>query len=199
VVGTSQNYARMSVATITFDVMNRRDLIDRITAGYVPDYLFFWGHTPAPGHPVGRWLLSQWFPVEFTVDGQRYRHAEQFMMAEKARMFDDPETLKRILDSVEPADAKKLGRAVRGFDQAAWEARRYDIVVRASVAKFGQHPDLREFLVNTGEKVLVEAAPRDVVWGIGLGGDNPRAQDPARWRGQNLLGFALMDARKAVA
>jgi ribA/ribD-fused uncharacterized protein len=187
------------VATITFHVMDRRDLIDRIAAGYVPDYLFFWGHTPTPGHPVGQWVLSQWFPVEFTVDGQRYRHAEQFMMAEKARVFEDPETLRRILDSVEPADAKKLGRAVRGFDQAAWEARRYDIVVRASVAKFGQHPDLREFLVNTGEKVLVEAAPRDVVWGIGLGGDNPRAQDPARWRGQNLLGFALMDARKAVA
>jgi ribA/ribD-fused uncharacterized protein len=186
------------VATITFQVMNRGELIDRIDAGYVPDYLFFWGHTPAPGHEVGKWVLSQWFPVEFTVDGQRYRHAEQFMMAEKARMFGDPETLARILDSVEPMDAKKLGRAVRGFDQATWEDRRYDIVVRASVAKFGQHPGLRDLLLATGEKVLVEAAPRDVIWGIGLGADNPRAQDPAQWRGRNLLGFALMDARTEI-
>ncbi|GAB3874959.1 NADAR family protein [Kibdelosporangium lantanae] len=179
--------------------MNRRELIDRINDGYVPDYLFFWGHTPTPGHSVGTWVLSQWFPVEFTVDGQRYRHAEQFMMAEKARMFDDPEMLRRILDSVDPADAKKLGRAVRGFDQDTWEAKRYDVVVRASVAKFGQNSALREFLLATGEKVLVEAAPRDVVWGIGLGRDNPRAQDPAQWRGRNLLGFALMDARTEVA
>ncbi|TCO44708.1 NADAR family protein [Actinocrispum wychmicini] len=178
--------------------MDRSSLITRMAAGFVPDFLFFWGHTAAAGHPVGKWVFSQWYPVEFTVDGQSYRHAEQFMMAEKARMFDDAAALKRIMDSVEPMDAKKLGRTVRDFDQATWEAGRFDVVVRANTAKFGQHPELRDFLVATGEKVLVEAAPRDTVWGIGLGAGNPRAQDPAQWRGQNLLGFALMDVRKGV-
>jgi ribA/ribD-fused uncharacterized protein len=175
--------------------MDRSSLITAMATGTIPDFLFFWGHTPAPGHSVGKWVLSQWYPVSFTVDDQRYLHAEQFMMAEKARMFGDAEMLERILGSTEPADAKKLGRAVRDFDQDTWVAGRYDIVVRAGTAKFGQHPQLREFLLATGSKVLVEAAPRDVVWGIGLGAENPRAQDPAQWRGQNLLGFALMDAR----
>ena len=85
-----------------------------------------------------------------------------------------------------------------GFDQASWEAKRYDIVVSGSLAKFGQHDDLRAFLLGTGERVLVEASPVDRVWGIGLAADDPRADDPARWRGANLLGFALMAARDTL-
>ena len=66
---------------------------------------------------------------------------------------------------------------------------------RAASHKFGQHPALREFLLGTGDRVLVEASPMDRVWGIGLAADDERAADPARWRGLNLLGFALMEAR----
>jgi ribA/ribD-fused uncharacterized protein len=176
--------------------MDRTELIKQVTAGGTPEFLFFWGHTPSPGHDLGRWVLSQWWPEDFEVDGAGYRSAEHFMMAGKARLFGDHEMLAKILAAETPADAKKLGRAVRGFDQDVWVKQRYDIVVRGSIAKFGGR--LREFLLSTGDKVLVEAAPRDVIWGIGLGKDNPRAQDPNTWRGQNLLGFALMDARAAL-
>jgi ribA/ribD-fused uncharacterized protein len=177
----------------------RRELVAEMAAGAVPDFLFFWGHTAKPGGELGKWVLSQWWPVKFSVDGQLYRSSEQFMMAEKARLFGDEEMLARILESETPADAKKIGRAVRDFDQDVWLRRRYEIVVRANIAKFGQNADLAGFLAATGEKVLVEAAPRDVIWGIGLGAENPRSADPAQWRGQNLLGFALMDARASVA
>ncbi|MET0236277.1 MAG: NADAR family protein [Kibdelosporangium sp.] len=177
--------------------MDRAELIERMATGPAPEFLFFWGHTPTPGHAAGRWVLSQWLMADFTVDGQVHRSAEHFMMAEKARLFGDSEMRERILASEAPADAKKLGRAVRGFDQDIWVKQRYDIVVRGSIAKFSG--ELRAFLLSTGDKVLVEAAPRDVIWGIGLGRDSPRAQDPAQWRGQNLLGFALMDARAALA
>lgn len=170
-----------------------------MAGGATPEFLFFWGHTRTPGHDVGRWVLSQWWPVDFTVDGVQYRSAEHFMMAEKARLFGDEEMRTRVLDSETPADAKKIGRAVRGFDDATWLAHRYDIVVRAGIAKFGQHHELRDFLLATGDKVLVEAAPRDTIWGIGLGAENPKAADPAQWRGHNLLGFALMAARAALA
>jgi ribA/ribD-fused uncharacterized protein len=91
-----------------------------------------------------------------------------------------------------------LGRQVRGFDEEAWTAARYDIVVAGSVAKFGQHEDLRAFLLATGERVLVEASPLDRVWGIGLAADDERASSPDRWVGLNLLGFALMDAREKL-
>lgn len=88
---------------------------------------------------------------------------------------------------------------MRGFDEHEWEACRYDIVVEGSIAKFSRYPELRRFLVGTGERVLVEASPRDSVWGIGLTQDDPRANDPEQWQGLNLLGFALAEARNALA
>ncbi|WP_328602623.1 NADAR family protein [Nocardia terrae] len=179
--------------------MDRAQLTADMADGARPEFLFFWGHTRTPGHEVGKWVLSQWWPIEFTVDGQTYGSAEHFMMAEKARLFGDEPMRTRILASGTPADAKRLGRAISGFDQDTWEAHRYDIVLRGSIAKFGQHDLLRDFLLATTEKVLVEAAPRDTIWGIGLGAENPAAADPSRWRGENLLGFALMDARDALA
>lgn len=63
------------------------------------------------------------------------------------------------------------------------------------MAKFGQHPELRDFLLGTGNRVLVEASPRDRIWGIGLAADDDRATSPAHWPGLNLLGFALMEVR----
>jgi ribA/ribD-fused uncharacterized protein len=174
------------------------ELIEARAAQPGLEFFFFYGHKAEPGVPVGKWCLSQWWPVEFTVDSVRYRSAEQFMMAEKARLFDDPEMLGRILGSDTPAEAKKLGRQVRGFDQDTWVDHRYDLVVRGNEAKFGQNTELRDYLLSTGDTVLVETAPRDVIWGIGLGAANPRAADPAQWRGRNLLGFALTEVRERL-
>jgi ribA/ribD-fused uncharacterized protein len=71
-------------------------------------------------------------------------------------------------------------------------------VVDGSVPKFGEHEPLREYLLGTGERVLVEASPTERVWGIGLAASDERAADPGAWRGLNLLGFALMRARQIL-
>ena len=84
---------------------------------------------------------------------------------------------------------------MRGFDERLWADQRFDIVVSGNVRKFGQHADLRDFLLGTGDRVLVEASPRDRIWGIGLAADDERARSPEHWAGLNLLGFALMEAR----
>ncbi|PZG14758.1 NADAR family protein [Nonomuraea aridisoli] len=161
-------------------------------------YLFFWGHQPARDGGVGPGCLSQWWPVTFTEDGRTYASAEHYMMAHKAWLFGDEESAAGILAAGHPGEAKELGRAVRGFDQATWERHRFDIVVRGNVAKFGQHPPLRDFLLGTANRVLVEASPRDRVWGIGLTAADERAASPATWQGLNLLGFALMAARATL-
>ncbi len=121
------------------------------------------------------------------------------MMAEKARLFSDGGTLARILAAPSPGVAKALGRAVENFAEVEWEASRFDIVVRGNVAKFRQNSDLRTYLLNTGEQVLVEASPVDTVWGVGLAQDDPRAQNPEQWQGVNLLGFALMKVRTILS
>ncbi|MCZ7437081.1 NADAR family protein [Micromonospora sp. WMMC241] len=162
-------------------------------------YLHFWGHQPQRDGSVGAGCLSQWWPAAFTVDGREFATAEHWMMWHKAVLFDDRAIAERVLTAPHPHRAKALGRQVRGFDETVWTTRRWEIVVAGSVAKFGQHEPLRRFLLGTGDRVLVEASPTDRVWGIGLAAGDPRAADPATWRGQNLLGFALMEARAALA
>ncbi|HEY6722612.1 MAG TPA: NADAR family protein [Polyangiaceae bacterium] len=173
---------------------SRERLIEAIDAGLRPSYLFFWGHTAKPGSE-GKECLSQWYPAPFTEDGVLYPTAEHYMMAGKARLFGDAAALSAILDAATPAEAKKLGRQVRGFIEATWKQHCSRIVVSASLLKFGQNPALGDFLVASGDSVVVEASPRDRIWGIGMSQSNPAARDPRHWRGQNLLGFALMEAR----
>ncbi len=121
------------------------------------------------------------------------------MMWHKALLFDDAESAARVLKARHPREAKALGREVRGFDQVAWETERYGIVRDASIAKFGKHPELRDFLLGTKNRVLVEASPLDAVWGIGLAADRPYVENADRWRGLNPLGFALGEARTFLA
>ena len=175
--------------------MTREDLIAEIAAGHAPKFLFFWGHTPEREGVVDASCLSQWFPRAFEIDGVRYATAEHFMMASKAKLFADAKAHAEILHAKSPAEAKAAGRAVKNYDDAKWERARVGAVVTGNIAKFGQHDDLRAFLLATGKRVLVEAAPRDTIWGIGMGASNPDAKDPKKWRGRNLLGFALMEAR----
>ncbi|ROQ76380.1 NADAR family protein [Streptomyces sp. NBC_01260] len=174
------------------------DLVARAGRGEKVKYLRFWGHRPRADGTIGASCLSQWWPSPFTVDGVTYASAEHWMMAGKARLFGDAAAAQTAVAAKSPAEAKKAGRLVRGFDEAVWERERYALVVAGSLHKFGQDPALREFLLATGDRVLVEASPMDRIWGIGLAADDPRAQDPAAWRGLNLLGFALMDARTGL-
>ncbi|MCI4066204.1 NADAR family protein [Micromonospora sp. R77] len=178
---------------------SRSELQALAATGARVKYLFFWGHQPQKNGGVGPGCLSQWWPAPFVVDGVRYATAEHYMMAGKARLFGDEAIVAQMLTAPHPGAVKALGRQVRDFDQATWEAHRFDLFVAGNVAKFSQHPDLGQHLSRTGDRVLVEASPLDRVWGIGLPATDPRAHDPAQWRGQNLLGFALMQVRARLA
>jgi ribA/ribD-fused uncharacterized protein len=175
--------------------LTREELISRSYAGESFEYFFFWGHTRPKDGGTSKSCLSQWFPAPFTVDGITYETAEHWMMAEKARLFDDTEMLAEIIEALGPHEAKAIGRKVRNFDAEIWSAKCFEIVVTGNVAKFRQNAEMCEFLLSTGEAILVEAAPRDQIWGIGLGEHNERAEDPVQWRGRNLLGFALTEVR----
>ena len=170
------------------------ELVDAEARGARMKFVLFWNERPSSWGP-GPGCLSQFWPAPFTVDGVTYGTAEHWMMAQKARLFDDGATLREILKARTPQAAKSLGRAVRGFSEDRWGAARYQIVVEGNFAKFSHHDDLHRYLVSTGDRVLVEASPVDRVWGVGLAKDDKRATTPSRWRGLNLLGFALMEVR----
>lgn len=162
-----------------------------------PELLLFYGHRVTKA--VTETCLSQWYPCQFEVEGVTYTSAEQYMMAEKAKLFGDEEIRAEILNTDDPRMCKALGRKVKNFDKAVWDKEKEHIVRKGNAKKFLQNSALRNFLLSTGDKVLVEASPTDRVWGIGLGQNNPNALDPQKWRGQNLLGFALMNVRDFIA
>lgn len=147
-------------------------------------FVFFWGGWP-----------SQWSKSPFEIDGIPYNCGEQFMMAEKARVFNDPSNEAQILVTTNPGTQKALGRAVVGFDADLWNSICRGIVFRGNLARFEQNETLRDHLLATGNRTLVEASPKDRIWGIGLHQDDPRAQVPEEWRGRNWLGIALMQVR----
>ena len=171
------------------------DTLLRMKANWTySDFVFFWGHTDR-GEGLTKACLSQWFPCSFVVDGQYYNCAEQYMMAEKARIFGDEEIRQQILAEYSQMAMKKLGRKVKNYDDAVWKNVRFDVVVKGNLAKFSQNEKLRSFLISTDDKVLVEASPKDEVWGIGLDEHSSEASNPWKWKGTNLLGFALMEVR----
>ena len=161
-------------------------------------YLFFFGHRASPDGTITESCLSQWYDCRFTENGISYHTAEQYMMAGKARLFGDDAAFSRIMSAQAPSEYKRLGRIVKHYSEAVWQASRFDIVVKGNLLKFGQNEALKRFLLETGDKILAEASAYDLIWGIGLPAYNPDINDPSKWRGQNLLGQALMTVRDAL-
>lgn len=162
-------------------------------------FVYFWGHTQKDPNQVDHSCFSQWYSAQFEFNGTIFLTAEHFMMAEKARLFEDTDTYHRIMSAQSAAEAKALGREVEGYRDSVWERERFEIVVSGNVLKFGSNSELKDHLVGTGSRVLVEASPADSVWGIGMAADEARSVGPAEWKGLNLLGFALMEARARIA
>ncbi|MGN7865656.1 NADAR family protein [Chryseobacterium sp. 22458] len=156
-------------------------------------FLFFWGHTVKD--EITKACFSQWYPSKFEENGIVYKTAEHYMMAGKARLFNDCEIAEEILQSKTPNQAKSLGRKVKNFDAQIWDEHKYEIVKQGNILKFSQNQKIRKFLLSTGKKILVETSPYDKIWGIGMLETDNRAENPLLWNGENLLGFALMEVR----
>jgi ribA/ribD-fused uncharacterized protein len=177
---------------------SRQALLEYVNRGEKVEYLFFWGHERAK-NGVSKSCLSQWYASPFECEGYRFPTAEHYMMYRKARLFGDSDAVHRTLEADNPGKVKAIGREIRGFDQESWNAHRFEIVLAGNLAKFSSDPVLRDFLLGTGKRVLVEASPVDKIWGIGMAQDNPSRENPNSWKGLNLLGFALMGVRDQLS
>jgi ribA/ribD-fused uncharacterized protein len=149
-------------------------------------YVFFWGGTS----------FSNWHPSTFTYKGMVFNCSEQAMMWEKAMTFFDDFTAGMVMELTNPAEQKKRGRKVLGYVDEIWAARRFDIVYEICLAKFTQNPEMKEELLSTGTRTIVEASPYDTIWGIGMGSNDPDVLDESKWKGENLLGKVLMKVRE---
>jgi ribA/ribD-fused uncharacterized protein len=139
--------------------------------------------------------FSQWYQCEFKSSKHTFANCEQYMMYKKARLFNDKEMALKILVEMDPRKVKKLGRQVKNFDENIWKKKCKNIVYMGNLYKFSQNSDLRKKLLDTKNKIIVEASPFDKIWGIGLAESNPSIKYKSKWKGTNLLGHALMKVR----
>ena len=153
------------------------------------DFVFFWGSTSP---------FSNWYLCPFVHHGKQYNCSEQYMMYKKAMLFKDYDVAEMIMGQTEPRKQKFLGRQVRGYVDSVWMDKCQDIMVEGLISKFTQDTYSLNTLLDTGDKIIVEASPLDKIWGIGLSRDDPRALDESQWLGQNLLGKVLMRTRDAI-
>jgi len=151
------------------------------------EVVFFYGKY----HP-----LSQHHPCKFIIGEKVYNSAEQFMMSEKALLFNDMDAYHKIMATSDPIRQKQLGRKVRNFDERMWNGRKLGIVYDGNKAKFTQNPELKEYILNTGQAFLAEASPRDRYWGIGF--NEETALERKKDWGYNALGSILMKLRDHI-
>lgn len=142
--------------------------------------------------------LSNWYPSIFALNDITFSSIEQYMMYRKAVCFGDEKVAAQILATEDVAEIKALGRLVSGYDENLWNGVRQIVVYEGLLAKFSQNSDLREQLKDTGQAFLAECAVKDRIWGVGLSMHDPNRLDRAKWRGQNLLAYALMMVRERL-
>jgi len=160
------------------------------------NYLFFWNEPKRDIVDIS--CLNQWYKIDFVVDNILYKTAEHYMMYQKAILFEDFESANKILNSNSPKEVQMIGREVKNFSEELWQKLSFDIVVKANIHKFAQNKELKNYLLSTNNKILVEASPIDKIWGIGLKKDDIRATNQKEWLGENKLGFALMKVREEL-
>jgi ATP-dependent DNA helicase PIF1 len=142
--------------------------------------------------------FSQWHPCKFSVGGIDYNCAEQYMMAQKAKLFNDSSSLEKILATDNPSRQKQLGRTVCNFDKLVWDGACQDVVYTGNVSKFTQNLYLMEKLLATKPALLVESSVADTIWANGLSKTDPNRFDRSKWLGRNLLGEILTKIRDNI-
>ena len=128
--------------------------------------------------------FSNFHPCSFTWNERKFNCSEQAFMYAKATYFKDDETAIKIMSESDPKKIKKLGRTVKDFNDEEWSKVRYNFMLNINMAKYSQNEDLKNILLSTGNRTIVEDSPFDYIWGIGKDGS-----------GQNLLGKVLMEVR----
>ena len=139
--------------------------------------------------------LSNWYMSDFSIDSITYSSMEQYMMYMKAQVFKDEAIASQILQTSDVATIKALGRGVINYNDSVWNGMRQILVYKGLREKFGQNEDMKKRLLSTDNNYLAECAVNDKIWGIGLSMKDPDRLHIYKWKGQNLLGYALMIVR----
>lgn len=162
-------------------------------APHTPNTIYFWKTNQSHG-----WLCN-WYPSPITPPNSTitYTNVEQYLMHRKGLLFAPTSAVtQEILETTNPRRMKELGRQVPNYDDAKWAEGRYQVAMDGLYLKFTQNAELGEWLLETGDKELVEASPSDKVWGVGFTEKDAELRRD-KW-GANLMGKALTEVRARI-
>lgn len=142
--------------------------------------------------------LSPLYPASFDAEGETFCCAMQYYVYRKACMFGDATAADAILTETDPTRFAELGKTVKGTVRAVWNAVRMQCMTDALLLAFSQNEEIGRLLLSTGDALIVDCDPFDTVWGSGMLSVLPGADDPEKWKGENLLGFSLMIVREKL-
>ena len=150
-----------------------------------------------PTEPHG--CFSNWYPAEFRLAGITYANSEQYMMRRKVLLAGRDDLAEKIMNTPDPAEAKKYAGREYFTDFAkikpVWDKICRSVVKSGVKAKFAQNPAMLEELLSTGEAILAECAAADTIWGVGINLRDDSWRDMQNWTGRNYLGVILMELR----
>lgn len=158
-----------------------------------PEPILFFGADESKGEYRNFSNMSQ-HPID--IDGEKFPSVEHYFQAMKAREFKDDEMYNKIVTAKTAKAVKAMGKKVKNFVKEIWDSKRDEVMEKAVHAKFTQHPELRKQLLDTGDKPIGEADPRNLYWGIGTSVESEKSKYPSKWRGQNRMGRLLMKIRE---
>ena len=142
--------------------------------------------------------FSNWYLCNICYNDINFNSSEQIFMWSKAKLFNDEDVAEQILQTTDQKAIKSLGRKVKNFDDKIWNENKFTIVYNGNYLKFTQNDELKKYIKSTGNSILVEASPYDNIWSVKLSADNDDILYPEKWKGENLLGFALMQVRDNI-
>lgn len=143
-------------------------------------------------------VFSNFHNVKVNYNGITFNNSESAYMYAKAKYFNDHSSAEQIIKCTSAHNAKKIGKAIKGFNQQEWENVRYIIMYNVVYTKFHQNLYLKNILLNTNDKLIVECSKKDTYWGIGLYPNEDDVLDQSKWNGENSLGMILMEVREKL-
>jgi hypothetical protein len=143
--------------------------------------------------------LSNFHMATFKHNGITYTSSEQWIQTTKARLFPgNEELIHQMLNTHEPLKIKQLGHRVLNFNAKIWNEQAQELIYPGLKAKFAQNYYMLDFLDSTGQKLIVEASPTDLLFGIGQRITNKTILQPETHKGANIQGLMLMRIRNEL-
>lgn len=155
-------------------------------------YVFF---AEAEQGEINASCMNMKYIAPFDVGEDHYVSAEHYYLAEKAKIAGDFKSRELIKKATEPAEFRMLEREIENLNPVTWDEVKYAIALVGNYHKFWNNMALKKYLMTTEQKILAYTDSEDLIWGTGLDIDHEDAEDPSKWPGQNLLGFAIMELR----